>query len=513
MNTEKLVAIATLASFQEGKPKLVKHRKVRLACVRVKGAVHVLEDACPHEGHPLSMGLVRDGVLTCPWHNWKFAIETGHCLFGGESARRIPSEVHKGEVFVRESVDALAERRRLERDLVRALFDGRVDGIVRDGLRLSTFEPSAPFEVLFGSVLATAPHGFGEAAASLDAAQSLVAEGVLSLAEALAICGEGLSRTFAGRGPVAEPSPAAPDRDAFLDALLDERREEAIARALADERPFREVAEGLFFPFISLKLFDGGLALVRVLHAERLAHSFPGHARALRGAVARMLSWAVPRSDLPAWRATRSGVADALRKTPASRRRGHQDSYEESLLVSEKRAVSATLDAIAHGHDPVATLVRIGAATRERLARFDVSWSSRPGSTVTVAEPVMALLFSRASADVALRVPRLGGPLSILAAGLAGRLTRVSAASFPKPDVRPTRDVLRDVVFASALAEASPALALLAAASLLECQEEGIDIDELAAPILAEPRHTRLSRMATNAERVVRARKPHDGVD
>lgn len=514
MTTKKLVAIATLASLQEGKPKLVKQGKTRLACVRVKGTVHVLEDACPHEGHPLSMGLVREGVLTCPWHNWKFDLATGHCQFGGESARRIPSEVHAGEVFVSESVDAVAERERLERDLVRALFDGRVDGIVREGLRLSALDEAAPFEVLLGAALAMAPHGFGEIASSLDASRRLVVAGVLSMAEALAVCGEGLARALSGRAPVPEPSRAfPPERDAFLEALLDERRDEAVARAVADERSFREVAEGLFFPFVSLKLFDGGLSLVRVVHAEQLARAFPRHERALRGAVARMLAWAVARSDLPAWRATRSGVADALRMTPGSRRRGHQGSYEDSLLASERRAVSATLDAIARGHDPSETVAKIGAAARQRLASFDVSWSTRVGSTVSVAEPVTALLFSRASADVLNRHPRLAAPLSVLGAGLVGRLARTSRDSFPKRDVRPTRDVLRDVFLASALSEASPALAVLAATALLECQEEGAEIGALAAPILAEPRHSRLSRLAANAERVVRTRKPHEGID
>ncbi len=514
MTTKKLVAIATLASLQEGKPKLVKHGKTRLACVRARGTVHVLEDACPHEGHPLSMGLVRDGVLTCPWHNWKFDLATGHCQFGGESARRIPSEVHAGEVFVSESVDKVAERQRLERDLSRALFDGRVDGIVREGLRLSALDEAAPFEVLLGSALSVAPHGFGEVASSLDASRRLVAGGVLSMAEALAVCGEGWAKALSGRGPVPEPSlGVAPDRDAFLDALLDERRDEAVARALADERAFSEVAESLFFPFVSLKLFDGGLSLVRVVHAERLARAFPRQERALRGAVAHMLAWAVARSDLPAWRATRSGVADALRKTPVSRRRGHQSSYEESLLYSEKRAVSATLDAIARGDDPVDAIAKIGAAARQRLARFDVSWSTRVGSTVSVVESLTALLFSRASSEVVHRHSRLAPPLSVLGAGLVGRLSRISSASFPNPDVRPTRDVLREVILASALSEASPPLAVLAANALLECQEEGTEIGELAATILAEPRHTRLSRMAANAERVVRTRKPHEGID
>src|SRR5580692_3996554 len=61
----------------------------RLVCVRREGgAVDVLEDRCPHEGYPLSEGTVKNGVLTCKWHNWKFEVATGACRFGEEGVRR-----------------------------------------------------------------------------------------------------------------------------------------------------------------------------------------------------------------------------------------------------------------------------------------------------------------------------------------------------------------------------------------------------------------------------------------
>src|SRR5262249_48271740 len=44
----------------------------RYACVRQGDVVHALDDRCPHQGYPLSQGCVKDGVLTCEWHNWKF---------------------------------------------------------------------------------------------------------------------------------------------------------------------------------------------------------------------------------------------------------------------------------------------------------------------------------------------------------------------------------------------------------------------------------------------------------
>src|SRR4051812_43651097 len=79
-------------------------------------AIDVLADACPHEGYPLSQGVVRDGVLTCKWHNWKFDLATGECRFGGESARRYLARVDaRGHLIVDGRVDPVAERGRLER--------------------------------------------------------------------------------------------------------------------------------------------------------------------------------------------------------------------------------------------------------------------------------------------------------------------------------------------------------------------------------------------------------------
>ena len=39
--------------------------------------VFALEDRCPHKGGPLSQGIVHDGCVTCPLHNWVISLETG----------------------------------------------------------------------------------------------------------------------------------------------------------------------------------------------------------------------------------------------------------------------------------------------------------------------------------------------------------------------------------------------------------------------------------------------------
>ncbi|WP_109468683.1 nitrite reductase small subunit NirD [Albibacillus kandeliae] len=39
--------------------------------------VFALEDKCPHRNGPLSQGIVHDGCVTCPLHNWVISLETG----------------------------------------------------------------------------------------------------------------------------------------------------------------------------------------------------------------------------------------------------------------------------------------------------------------------------------------------------------------------------------------------------------------------------------------------------
>lgn len=39
--------------------------------------VYAIDDSCPHMGGPLGEGIVCDGVVTCPWHAWRFRVTDG----------------------------------------------------------------------------------------------------------------------------------------------------------------------------------------------------------------------------------------------------------------------------------------------------------------------------------------------------------------------------------------------------------------------------------------------------
>ena len=50
----------------------------RLVAVFFDGETYsAIDDLCPHMGASLGTGPLRDGVVTCPWHAWRFRLSDG----------------------------------------------------------------------------------------------------------------------------------------------------------------------------------------------------------------------------------------------------------------------------------------------------------------------------------------------------------------------------------------------------------------------------------------------------
>lgn len=47
--------------------------------VEHEGRWHVVDADCPHNRGPLEHGRIRDGLLVCPSHWYRFDLETGEC--------------------------------------------------------------------------------------------------------------------------------------------------------------------------------------------------------------------------------------------------------------------------------------------------------------------------------------------------------------------------------------------------------------------------------------------------
>ena len=52
----------------------------RILIVRLADGVHAYLDRCPGSPLTLNAGLIRDGVLLCPWHDCRFDLRTGRRL-------------------------------------------------------------------------------------------------------------------------------------------------------------------------------------------------------------------------------------------------------------------------------------------------------------------------------------------------------------------------------------------------------------------------------------------------
>ena len=53
----------------------------QIAVYRYQGALYAIDSACTHEDGPLGESEVGEGgVITCPYHDWRFELSTGECL-------------------------------------------------------------------------------------------------------------------------------------------------------------------------------------------------------------------------------------------------------------------------------------------------------------------------------------------------------------------------------------------------------------------------------------------------
>ncbi len=49
----------------------------RIAIFRHEGKISVVSNVCKHQNGPLGEGKIVDGCITCPWHGFQYAPETG----------------------------------------------------------------------------------------------------------------------------------------------------------------------------------------------------------------------------------------------------------------------------------------------------------------------------------------------------------------------------------------------------------------------------------------------------
>jgi nitrite reductase (NADH) small subunit/3-phenylpropionate/trans-cinnamate dioxygenase ferredoxin subunit len=61
----------------EGEGKMVQVAGKLIAVFLEAGRYYAIDDVCPHMGASLSGGFVENGIVTCPWHAWRFRLADG----------------------------------------------------------------------------------------------------------------------------------------------------------------------------------------------------------------------------------------------------------------------------------------------------------------------------------------------------------------------------------------------------------------------------------------------------
>jgi nitrite reductase (NADH) small subunit len=96
------VAVGPLSDIPPRGARCVKNGPMTIAIFRTAGdKVFALEDTCPHKGGPLSQGIVHDGCVTCPLHNWVISLASGRATGADEGATAaFPVKVENGVVYL-----------------------------------------------------------------------------------------------------------------------------------------------------------------------------------------------------------------------------------------------------------------------------------------------------------------------------------------------------------------------------------------------------------------------------
>lgn len=84
----EFVTVAQVHDIPPGTGRTVDVRGVWIALFNVDGTFYAIDNACPHAGGPLGEGKLNGTIIECPWHGWKFNVDSGERV--GNSNFQIP---------------------------------------------------------------------------------------------------------------------------------------------------------------------------------------------------------------------------------------------------------------------------------------------------------------------------------------------------------------------------------------------------------------------------------------
>ncbi len=100
--TAHWIAIGRLEDIPKRGARCVRNGPMTIAVFRTEDdRVFALEDRCPHRNGPLSQGIVHDGCVTCPLHNWVISLASGAAQGADEGATKtFPCRLEGDRIFI-----------------------------------------------------------------------------------------------------------------------------------------------------------------------------------------------------------------------------------------------------------------------------------------------------------------------------------------------------------------------------------------------------------------------------
>jgi len=154
------ISVATLEELING-PKVVRGNNHNIVVFADQGQCYAVDNRCPHMGFPLDRGTVKNGILTCHWHQARFDLSSG-CTFDlwADDVLRFTTCVEDGQVFVsadpEEQRDIEFYRRRLIQGIEQDV------SLVQAKSLLSILESGAELDSLLNDVIGYAVDNLDE---------------------------------------------------------------------------------------------------------------------------------------------------------------------------------------------------------------------------------------------------------------------------------------------------------------------------------------------------------------
>ncbi len=460
-STKEHIRAGTLQQLKEHGCTVVSGRGHSIAVFYHEGEVHAVDNRCPHMGFPLDRGSVKDGILTCHWHNARFDLSSGGTFNPfADDVRSFPVSVVDGEVWVDPEPQPRDEKQHWRRRLEDGLEHNLRLVIAKSVLGLYAAEDDYREPLRVGALFGTnySASGWGAAMSILTCTANILPR--LHEEDRPRALYQGLlhvARECAGKAPrfAVDPLPVGETRPEvfagwfrnFIDVRDDEGAERCLITAIELGISRRDIADMIFAAATDHIYLDAGhvvdfankaFELLDHLGWEMAGQVLPslvhGMARARRSQ--ELSSWRQP-IDLAAmvWQA-RSELPELLEKGRTRSGWDDADALASRMLEDSPLDIMESIkEAIAAGATPEQLGGSAAHAAFLRMAYFHMSNEFRDWDTVhntlTAANALHQALKRTPSPEL------LRGVFDVAISVYLDRFLNMPAQRFPDPAAGP----------------------------------------------------------------------------